>query len=123
MNETEKHLKEIEKLIVKIKNKMKRSDLDYTVQFSMSSIEPGKAKYSLQISPPEDNLEPVTFIKNSYEDLRTAASIGSQALDADKVKKSYHLAKAADFRKAAKYHEDKAENYDKKEDSEENSKV
>ena len=69
----ENNLKEAEKLVKKItRNVFRNSNLDFTVQFSISSLEPGKIKYSALISSPSRDIQEIPFRFNSYNELKAA---------------------------------------------------
>lgn len=69
----EKDLLSLEKIVKKIiKNKFRDSTLDYTVQISISSIEPSTVKYSALISSPSRNVQEIPFVFKSYKELEYA---------------------------------------------------
>ena len=69
----ENNLKEAAKLVKKItRNVFRNSNLDFAVQFSISSLEPGKIKYSALISSPSRDIQEIPFRFNSYNELKAA---------------------------------------------------
>ena len=66
-NSAKEQLLKLEKLVKKvIRKSLKNNTLDYTVQITVSSIEPGKLKYAAHISSPAPGVEPVTMVFDSY---------------------------------------------------------
>lgn len=66
----EKKLLKAEKTIKKIMRKVfKNSLLDYSVQVTVSSLEPNKIKYGVFISSPSRHVQDVTFMFDSFEEL------------------------------------------------------
>ena len=66
----EAKLKKTRKLILKLLKKLKRSDLEWTIQPSMNSPEPDVIKYSAWIASPNDRVfENIIFSEYSWEDL------------------------------------------------------
>lgn len=66
----EKELRKSRKQIVDLLKKIKRGDLDWTIQVSLNSPEPDVIKYSAWIASPERNLfEDIIFSETSFEAL------------------------------------------------------
>jgi hypothetical protein len=66
----EKKLLKAEKTIKKIIRKVfKNSLIDYSVQVTVSSLEPNKIKYGVFISSPSRHVQDVTFMFDSFEEL------------------------------------------------------
>lgn len=66
----EKKLLKAEKTIKKIMRKVfKNSLLDYSVQVTVSSLEPSRIKYGVFISSPSRHVQDVTFMFDSFEEL------------------------------------------------------
>lgn len=66
----EKKLLKAEKTIKKIIRKVfKNSLIDYSVQVTVSSLDPGKVKYGVFISSPSRHVQDVTFMFDSFEEL------------------------------------------------------
>lgn len=64
-------LQELEKLTKQIIRKsLKDNTLNYTVQITRSSVEPGKTKYAVHIDSPRLGVQPITFVHENYEVLK-----------------------------------------------------
>lgn len=88
---TKENLQELEKLVKKIIRKgLKDSTLDYTVQYTVSSLEPGKVKYAAQISSPNRGVQPITFVHNTYNDLKTVLEESILDLNKEKIELTFH---------------------------------
>lgn len=90
-NNVKDQLLELEKLAKRvIRKSLKDNTLDYTVQMTMSSLEPGKVKYAAQISSPAKGVQPITFIFDTYEDLKSSLTEAEKEIDKDKVELIFH---------------------------------
>lgn len=84
-------LRELEKLVKKIIRKsLKDNTLDYTCQFSVSSLEPEKVKYAVLISSPAKGVQPITFVFDKFEDLKNALVEAQTSIDKNKVELAFH---------------------------------
>lgn len=81
-----------EKALVKLRNKLKRVDLNYTVQVSVNSTQPTKISYAAQMSPPAEGLAPVTFIADTGDELIEKIKEATKHIDYGEVEKAYHQA-------------------------------
>lgn len=89
-NEKEK-LQKLEKLVKKvIRKSLKNNTLDYTVQFTVSNLEPGKVKYATMISSPSQGVQPITFVFDSYEALEACLKESETEIDLKKVEMTFH---------------------------------
>lgn len=107
-----KEVKDIKKLKVKINKilkNMKRSDLDWTIQTSVSSTEPNQLYYSALIASPNQSLQPITWVKKSYEELEEALETSAKVLDDKEVMKAYYKAEIQRAETLIKYYNDKTE--------------
>lgn len=86
----DKELKKIRNIINKIVKKLGRADLDWTTQLSVSSIHPNKIAYCAQIEAPANGLQPLTWVKKSYEELEEALTLFEKGLDQKAVEKAYY---------------------------------
>lgn len=115
-------LLKLEKLAKKIIRKsLKNNTLDYTVQFSVSSLEPNKVKYSAMISSPNKEVQPILFSFDSLAllegALETAAkNYNQRAIEIawNESRMNTHAAKAEAHKKRKEQLEDP--NFDDDED-------
>lgn len=102
----EKELKSARTLINKIVKKFKRNDLDWTVQVSINSTRPDRVNYCAQIEAPANGLQPITWIKESWEELEDALKKAEKGLDQDAVDKAWHEAEIQRAEHLIKYHKE-----------------
>lgn len=100
-------IQKAEKLALKIKKAAHRADLDYSIQVSMSSADPGVIYYALQLTPLADGLAPMTFIKKTPEDLITAIEAQLENLDEAYIEKAYHEAQVTHAERTIKFHQER----------------
>lgn len=85
----EKDILKAEKIIKKIiRNIFKDSTLDYTVQVSTSSIEPGKLKYSALISSPSRNVQEIPYRFDSFKELIAALEASLKSFKYEDIEKA-----------------------------------
>lgn len=85
----EKDILAAEKIIKKIiKNVFRNSQLDYTVQVSTSSIEPGKVKYSALITSPSRHVQEIPFRFNSFNELKAALETALKEFKYEDIEKA-----------------------------------
>lgn len=85
------NLHELEKLVKKILRKsLKDRTLDYTCQFTISSMEPGKVKYATQISSPTNGVQPITYIFDTFNDLRNALIASEKEINKEAIEIVFH---------------------------------
>lgn len=124
-NSVKEQLAKLEKLAARIIRKsLKDNTLDYTVQITMSSLEPGKLKYACQISSPANGVQPITFIFDSYKLLEESLKEAEKELNRPKVELAFHQNRVNTFKNKIEQHEARIKvledpNY-KEEDDEEN---
>lgn len=87
----EKQFGELRKIVNKILKNLKRNDLDWTVQFSINSVDNG-IRYCAQISSPANGLQPITWVCNSYEELKEQLELSAKGLDQEAIDKAYYEA-------------------------------
>lgn len=102
----DKDLKKARNLVNKIVKKFNRNDLDWTVQLSINSTRPERVNYCAQIEAPANGLQPITWVKDSWEELEEALKIAEKALDQDAVDKAWHESEIQRAKMLIKYHED-----------------
>lgn len=84
-------LQELEKLAKKvIRKSLKDNTLDYTVQFTISSMHPGEVKYAAQISSPAKGVQPITFIFDTFADLKNSLKEAEEAINEKQVELTFH---------------------------------
>lgn len=113
-----KFFRDCEKEILKIKKNLKNNQVDWTVQVSKSSLRPESVAYSAQIEAPANGLQPLTWVKDSAEELYNAlketADKGVKAIDVElawheaEIKRAEQLIKAHKM-KIEEIHEEKAD--------------
>lgn len=88
---TKENLQELEKLVKKIIRKgLKDNTLDYTVQYSISSLDPSKIKYSAMISSPSRGVQPITFVHDSYNELKSVLEASITDLNRENIELTFH---------------------------------
>lgn len=84
-------LQKLEKLVKRvIRKSLKDNTLDYTVQFSVSSLEPGKVQYAAMITSPAKGVDQITFVYDSYELLEAALKESENEFSRQKVEIAFH---------------------------------
>jgi hypothetical protein len=82
-------LKKLEKIIKKIvRNRFRDATLDYTVQVSISSIEPGKVKYAALITSPSRHVQEIPFRFDSYQELEAALKLALKDFRYEDIEKA-----------------------------------
>jgi hypothetical protein len=109
----EAQLREIDKQAKKLKNALKRSDLDYTVQISMNSAQPGEINYALSMTAPAAGLAPIMYITHNYEDLLALIKTSQKKFDPIGVERAYHEAQIDACEKTIQGHKERLEDMDK----------
>lgn len=105
----EKQLKSARTLINKIVKKFNRNDLDWTVQLSINSTRPERINYCAQIEAPANGLQPITWVKESWEELEQALKLAEKGLNQTEVDKAYHEAEIQRAESLIKYHKEAIE--------------
>ena len=105
---TNENLRELEKLVKKvIRKSLKDNTLDYTVQYTMSSLDPGQVKYAAQISSPAKGVQPITFVFDTYNDLKNSLIEAEQELDRSKVELIFHQNRINTYKTKIDAHEER----------------
>lgn len=91
-SETAKELRKIEKHFVKLRNNMRRADIDYTVQVSINSTDPKVVIYAAQLTAPANGLAPIRILARSAEELITKIDVAQKNIDEVAVEIAYHEA-------------------------------
>lgn len=105
----EKQFAKAEKFVNKIIKQMKRSDIDWTIQVSKTSIEPETFKYCCQIEAPAEGLQPLTYVKNSWEELLEALEESAKVIDYNMIQKTWHEGQIIKHNKMIEYHKESIE--------------
>ena len=74
MSSIEKDLRNAEKAIVKLRNKLKKVDMNYTVQVSISSTDPTTVTWQALVTPPANSLAPISFIEKQIKEYQSRYS-------------------------------------------------
>lgn len=99
-------LLKLEKLVKKvIRKSLKNNTLDYTVQFSVSSLEPGKVKYSSMISSPGNQVQPILFTFDSFNLLEAALKEAEKEYNPTSVELAFHESRINTFKAKIEQHE------------------
>lgn len=84
-------LQELEKLTKAIIRKsLKDNTLNYTVQITRSSLEPGKTKYAVHIDSPRLGVQPITFVYDNYEVLRQVLEQSVETINKRSIEIAFH---------------------------------
>lgn len=90
MASIENRLLAIERKIQRIiRKKVRGSDTIYHVQIGISSLDPEKVKYSLNIENLDGAIAPITVVLGTLEDLETAAKTLEDKIDRDSIEKAF----------------------------------
>lgn len=112
LNTTDDLLK-LEKVVRKVIVKaFKDRTLDYTVQFSVSSLEPKVVKYAFMINgtKKEIRVEPQAF--DSYDKALAVAEGMLKEIDLDRLERTFHESRIATHKNAASQHEERLKQMD-----------
>jgi poly-D-alanine transfer protein DltD len=105
-NKESVQLLKLEKLAKKlIRKSLKNNTLDYTVQLTVSSLEPSKIKYAAQISSPEKGVQPITFVFDSYKTLEASLEEAIKELNPIKVEEAFHENRINTYKNKIQQHE------------------
>ena len=107
-NSVRTQLLKLEKLVGRvIRKSLKDNTLDYTVQITMSSLEPGKLQYAAMITSPANGVKPITFVFDSYELLEASLKEAEKELNPRKVEIAFHENRIHSLRQKADAHEER----------------
>lgn len=105
-NSVKPQLLELEKLVKRvIRKSLKDNTLDYTVQFTISNLEPGVVKYAAQISSPANGVQPITYIFDSFADLKNSLIESETEIDRQKVELTFHNSRINTYKNKITAHE------------------
>lgn len=107
-----------------IRKSLKDNTLDYTVQITISSIDPGKLKYACQITSPANGVQPITFIFDDYKTLEESLKEAQRELNPRKVEVAFHENRINSYKNKIEQHQERVDKLNdpdyKPEDDEEN---
>lgn len=90
MTNIENRLLAIERKLQRIiRKKVRGSDTIYHVQVGVSSLDPEKVKYSLNIENLDGAIAPITVVLGSLEDLEATAKQLESKIDRDSIEKAF----------------------------------
>jgi len=102
----EKEFKKTELLINKILKKLGDSTIDYTIQVSKNTANPGKITYGCMIHASE-RLEPITWICSSWEELQNELKKAGKELNRDMIDLAYFKGEQNRCDRLKAYYEEK----------------
>lgn len=112
-------MQELEKLVKRvIRKSLKDNTLDYTVQFTVSNIEPGKVKYAAMISSPARGVQPITYVFSKFEDLKNALIESETHIDKKEVEKAFHESRINSYESKIAQHKERITQIESGEDDE-----
>lgn len=100
-------LRKAERATVRLRNKQSRADLDYTVQVSISSVDPTVVRWAMQMTPPAEGLAPITVIALTPEDLIEKIKSYTKHIDLEDIEKAYHKAQIEACKRTITGHEER----------------
>lgn len=105
-NSATEQLLKLEKLVKRIIRKsLKNNTLDYTVQYSVSSLEPEKVKYSAMISSPNKEVQPILFSFDQYSILEAALKEAEKSYNPTSVEIAFHDSRINSYKAKIEQHE------------------
>lgn len=105
-----KGLLKAEKIVLKIKKKVKRNDLDYTIQAVIDSTNPGVVKYAARITPLNEATGPLVFVADSIKELQEKLQYRLEnGIDEKDITLKYHEAMVKNLTNTLSYHEQMVE--------------
>lgn len=115
-----KGLLQAEKLVQKIKKKVKRNDLDYTIQAVIDSTNPSVVKYAVRITPINEATGPLVFVADSVKELQEKLQYRlDNGLDETELQINYHESMVKNIENTLEFHRSRAEELKNKKEGEE----
>lgn len=109
-NSTREHLLKLEKVVKRvIRKSLKNNTLDYTVQITVSSLEPGKLQYAAHISSPASGVNAITFVYDTFDLLLAALKEAEKEFNPQKVELAFHANRINNYKNKIKQHEKRVE--------------
>lgn len=113
-------LLELERLVKKIMRKsLKDNTLDFTCQITISNLDEGKVKYAAQISSPAKGVQPITFVFDSFNDLKNALESSEKELNKKEIEKVFHQSRINTYKSKIAAHEARLVEMEKETDEDE----
>lgn len=107
-NSASVQLLKLEKLAKRIIRKsLKDNTLDYTVQITVSSLQPEKLQYACQITSPANGVQPITFIFDDYKTLVASLEEAEKELNPTKVEVAFHENRINTYKNKIAQHEER----------------
>lgn len=99
---------ELERLVKKvIRRSFKDNTLDYTVQISTSSLEPGKVKYGFMINGLKKEIQPIALSYYSYNDCKNVLEGLLTEVNMEELEKMFHQGRVNVYKHAIESHEER----------------
>lgn len=100
------NVKELEKIMKKvIRLGFKDNTLDYTVQISSTSLEPGKVKYGFMINGLKKEVQPIALSFDTYDECKSVLEGLLEEVDKEKLEKLFHQGRINVYKNAISSHE------------------
>lgn len=107
-NSEKEKLQKLEKQIKRvIRKSLKDNTLDYTVQFTISSLEPGAVKYAAQISSPANGIQPITFVFDTFKDIEASLAEAEKNLSKEQVELVFHQSRINTYEQKIQAHKER----------------
>lgn len=109
-DKVKKGLLEAEKLVQKIKKKVKRNDLDYTIQAVLDSTAPGVVRYAVRVTPINEAVAPMVFVGDTIQELHDKIKFRlDNGLDEKEIELNYHESMIKNIEKTIEFHKARVE--------------
>lgn len=105
----DQELKKIFRAFAKFRNNLKRADLDFTVQVSISSPDPKTVVYAAQTTQPANGLAPIRVIAYSADELIEKIKVASKNIDQRALEIAYHKEQMASCDRTKLGHQERIE--------------
>lgn len=103
----EKEFVKTKRLVNKILKQLGDGSLDWTIQVGENTADPNHRTYSCMIHVPSERLQPLTWVKDSWEELHEALETAAKDLSPDMVELAEHNAEIERCKRLIKFHEEK----------------
>lgn len=105
---------QLEKLCRKvIRLAFKDNTLDYTVQISATSLEPGKVKYGFMINGLKKEIQPIALSFYTYEECKSVLEGLLQEVSPLEVEKMFHKGRMNVYKNAISSHQERLDKIEK----------
>ncbi len=107
-NPVEEQILQLEKLVRKvIRVAFKDNTLDFTCQFSTSSLEPGKVKYGFMINGLKKEIQPIAMSFYTYDECKAVLEGLLKEVNTVELEKLFHQGRVNVYKNAISSHEDR----------------